>query len=164
MYLALNVGAMLISFLGLIALANALLGCVSSIATYALSLIGCPYVFPVLNLDLIFSYVFAPVAYLMGFTGSEALQVGNLLGVKISANEFIAFSVMLGCGFVERTKALLAYALCSFANFSCIGIQIGGIGVLVPEKRVWLSELGLRAVCAATLANITSAMIVGLLI
>jgi len=58
----------------------------------------------------------------------------------------------------------LAYALCSFANFSCIGIQIGGIGVLVPEKRVWLSELGLRAVYAATLANLTSAMIAGLLI
>ena len=63
-----------------------------------------------------------------------------------------------------RTQAILTYALCSFANFSCIGIQIGGIGVLVPDKRVWLSELGLRALFAATLANLTSALIAGLLI
>jgi len=164
MYLALNVGAMLVSFLGLIALTNAMLGSVSSLSTFLLSLVGCPYVLPTLNLNLIFSYLFAPIAYLMGFIGQDALHVGNLLGIKVTANEFIAFSTMLGLGLTVRMQAVLAYALCSFANFSCIGIQIGGIGVLVPEKRVWLSELGLRAVFAATLANLTSAMIAGLLV
>ena len=164
MYLALNVGAMLISFLGLIALVNALLGCVSTSGNYILPLLGCVYELPTLNLNLIFSYLFAPVSYLMGFVGQEALHVGNLLGIKITANEFIAFNTMISMPLSIRTQAILAYALCSFANFSCIGIQIGGIGVLVPEKRVWLSELGLRAVFAATLANLVSALIAGLLI
>lgn len=164
MYLALNVGAMLISFLGLIALTNAMLGYVSVAATFALSLVGCPYIFPTLNLNVIFSYLFAPVSYLLGFVGQEALNVGNLLGIKLTANEFIAFNQMVNMEFSSRTLAILTYALCSFANFSCIGIQIGGIGVLVPEKRVWLSELGLRAVLAATLANLTSALIAGLLL
>lgn len=164
MYLALNVGAMLISFLGLIALANALLGSISVYGNNVLALMHSSYVLPQLNLDYIFSYLFAPVSYLMGFVGEQALIVGNLLGIKITANEFIAFHKMVSMELPLRTQAILAYALCSFANFSCIGIQIGGIGVLVPEKRVWLSELGLRAMFAATLANITSAMIAGLLI
>jgi CNT family concentrative nucleoside transporter len=164
MYLALNVGAMLISFLGLIALTNSLLGLVSQCANYILFLSGFTYMLPTLDLNLMFSYLFAPISYLMGFVGQEALHVGNLLGIKITANEFIAFTTMSTISLSVRTKAILAYALCSFANFSCIGIQIGGIGVLVPEKRVLLSELGLRAVYAATLANITSAMIAGLLI
>jgi len=164
MYLALNVGAMLVSFLGLIALTNALLGTISSVSTFVLSIFGSSYVFPTLNLNLIFSYLFAPIAYLMGFIGQDALHFGNLLGIKVTTNEFIAFSTMLGLGLTVRAQAILTYALCSFANFSCIGIQIGGIGVLVPEKRVWLSELGLRAMYAATLANLTSAMIAGLLV
>jgi CNT family concentrative nucleoside transporter len=161
MYLALNVGAMLISFLGLIALVNALLGFVAVSGNYILSLVGCSYLIPALNLNLIFSYLFAPISYLMGFVGQEALHVGNLLGMKISANEFIAFHEMVSMPLSIRTQAILTYALCSFANFSCIGIQIGGIGVLVPEKRLWLSELGLRAVFAATLANVMSALIAG---
>ncbi len=164
MYLALNVGAMLISFLGLIALVNALLGGFSTCGNYMLLLLGCAWELPVLNLNLIFSYLFAPISYLMGFVGQEALAVGNLLGIKVTANEFIAFNTMISMPLSIRTQAILAYALCSFANFSCIGIQIGGIGVLVPEKRVWLSELGLRAVFAATLANLMSALIAGLLI
>lgn len=164
MYLALNVGAMLISFLGLIALVNAMLGFVTISCNYILAFVGCSYILPIFSLNFIFSYLFAPIAYVMGFVGQEALTVGNLLGIKITANEFIAFSSMVTLPLSMRTQAILAYALCSFANFSCIGIQIGGIGVLVPEKRIWLSELGLRAVFAATLANITSAMIAGLLI
>lgn len=164
LYLALNVGAMLISFLGLIALVNSLLGSISLGINYGLSLLGSCAVIPDLHLNLLFSYLFAPIAYLMGFSGNEALVVGNLLGLKITANEFIALSSMVGLALTVRTQSILAYALCSFANFSCIGIQIGGIGVLVPEKRIWLSQLGLRAVFAATLANITSAMIAGLLI
>lgn len=164
LYLALNVGAMLISFLGLIALINAILGCVSISGNYILPLIGSSYILPTLDLNLIFSYLFAPISYLMGFVGQEALNVGNLLGMKITANEFIALSSMVTMPLSIRTKAILTYALCSFANFSCIGIQIGGIGVLVPEKRVWLSELGVRALFAATFANVTSSLIAGLLI
>ena len=164
LYLALNVGAMLISFLGLIALTNAVLGLVSVSGNYLLLFVGCSYILPALDLNLIFSYVFAPISYLMGFVGQEALNVGNLLGIKITVNEFVAFNTMLTMPLTLRTQAILTYALCSFANFSCIGIQIGGIGVLVPEKRIWLSELGLRALFAATLANLTSALIAGLLI
>lgn len=164
MYLALNVGAMLVSFLGLIALVNALLGSVSTLGNYVLPMVGCSYALPALDLNFILSYIFAPVSYLMGFVGQEALSVANLLGIKISVNEFIAFHEMVSMPLSIRTQAILTYALCSFANFSCIGIQIGGIGVLVPEKRVWLSELGLRAVFAATFANIMSSLIAGLLI
>ncbi len=164
LYLALNVGAMLISFLGLIALTNAVLGLVSTFGNYTLPFAGCPYILPALNLNLIFSYLFAPIAYLMGFLGQEALNVANLIGIKITVNEFVAFNTMLSTPLSLRTQAIVTYALCSFANFSCIGIQIGGIGVLVPEKRIWLSELGLRALFAATLANLISALIAGLLI
>jgi len=164
LFLALNVAAMLISFLGLIALTNSLLGLVTNLSNYLLPFVGSAYIFAPLNLNVIFSYVFAPISYLMGFAGTEALNVGNLLGIKITANEFIAFNTMLGMQMSYRTQAILAYALCSFANFSCIGIQIGGIGVLVPDKRVWLSQLGVRALFAATLANLTSALIAGLLI
>lgn len=164
LYLALNVGAMLISFLGLIALVNSMLGLISTSGNLLLPYVGCSYVFSPLNLNVIFSYLFAPVAYLMGFIGQEALYVGNLLGIKITVNEFVAFNSMLTMPLSFRTQAILTYALCSFANFSCIGIQIGGIGVLVPDKRLWLSELGLRALFAATLANLTSALIAGLLI
>jgi len=164
LYLALNVGAMLISFLGLMALTNAILGCLSDSINYGWSFIGSGSLIFDLNLNSIFSYLFSPIAYLMGFVGQQALHVGNLLGIKLTANEFIAFNTMLTMQLDARTQAILAYALCSFANFSCIGIQIGGIGVLVPNKRIWLSELGLRAILAATLANITSALIAGLLI
>lgn len=164
LYLALNVGAMLISFLGLIALTNSVLGLVSTFGNYLLPYIGCTYLLPAINLNFIFSYLFAPVSYLMGFVGQEALHVGNLLGIKVTVNEFVAFNSMLSMPLSLRTQAILTYALCSFANFSCIGIQIGGIGVLVPDKRIWLSQLGLRALLAATLANLMSALIAGLLI
>lgn len=164
LYLALNVGAMLISFLGLIAFVNFMLAGCSHWINAATVAFGGKALLPSFSLDLLFSYLFAPVSYMMGFVGMEALHVGDLLGTKLAVNEFIAFNKMLGMQLSYRTQALLTYALCSFANFSCIGIQIGGIGVLVPEKRGWLSELGLRALCAATLANFTSALIAGLLI
>lgn len=164
LYLALNVGAMLVSFLGLIALTNSVLGLVSTCGNSLLLYCHSTYLLPAMSLNVIFSYLFAPISYLMGFVGQEALNVGNLLGIKITVNEFVAFNTMLTMPLSFRTQAILTYALCSFANFSCIGIQIGGIGVLVPDKRVWLSELGLRAMFAATLANLMSAFIAGLLI
>lgn len=148
MHLALNVGAMLIAFLSLLALINSLLSVFYS---------G-------LNLSVIFSYVFAPFGYLLGFTGQEALKAGELLGIKVTVNELIAYAQMVDMHLSERTVAILTYALCGFSNFSCIGIQIGGIGALVPEKRQWLCEFGLLTVLGGSLSNLLSAMIVGLLL
>ena len=164
LHLAMNVGAMLIAFLGIIALGNALLGQVSHLINYGLLNAGFSFVVPQFSLNVIFGLMFAPIAYGLGFVGTEAFMVGQLLGTKLGINEFIAFDAMLKMGLSDRTIAVLTYALCSFANFSCIGIQIGGIGALVPSKREWLSELGLRAVFAATLTNLVSACMASLLL
>ncbi len=164
LFLALNVGAMLISFISLIALFNYLLEYSSTQANSLLSQWGYAFALPLINLKYIFSWLFAPFGYLLGFTGEEAFKVGSLLGIKVTINELIAYGHMVASNFSERTSALLTYALCGFSNFSCIGIQIGGIGSLVPEKRHWLTELGLLAVLGGSLSNLLSAMIVGLLI
>jgi concentrative nucleoside transporter, CNT family len=164
LFLALNVGAMLISFISLIALINHALEFSSSHINSFIADHGYAISLPILNLKYIFSWLFAPFGYLLGFTGNEAFAVGNLLGIKVTINELIAYGHMVSQQFSERTTALLTYALCGFSNFSCIGIQIGGIGSLVPEKRHWLTELGLLAVLGGSLSNLLSAMIVGLLI
>ena len=164
MYLALNVGAMLISFLALIALLNSIIAYVGLSANGVLAYLGIGYVLPNLSLNVILSYLFAPFSYLLGFTGSEALVVGRLLGTKMAVNELIAYGSMVKEQLSPRTVAIMTYALCGFANFSCIGIQIGGIGGLVPNKRQWLSELGLLAVLGGSLSNLLSAAIAGLLL
>ncbi|MBN1549791.1 hypothetical protein JW872_03980 [Candidatus Babeliales bacterium] len=164
MYLALNVGAMLISFIALIALINSLLALCSDGIGMAYNILGITAAVPTLSLNAIFSYVFAPFSYLLGFTGDEALQVGALLGTKLTVNEFVAYGEMLKTTLSARTISIVTYALCGFSNFSCIGIQIGGIGVLVPSKRSWLSELGLRALLGGSLSNLLSAMIASLFI
>ncbi len=151
--LALNVGAMLVAFIALIAFVNALLA-------FAGSWIGMPH----LNLNFFFSYLFAPFAYLLGFTGSEALSVGQLLGTKLAINEFVAYTELVKAGLSERTVAVVTYALCGFANFSSIGIQIGGIGALVPSKREWLSSFALLALLGGSLSNLLSAMVAALFI
>lgn len=157
--LALNVGAMLISFLSLLALINAVLGYSSTLVnTYSW------FEIPKLSLDWIFSKLLAPFGYMLGLTGQEAADAGQLLGIKVSVNELIAYSEMITMNLSERAQALLTYALCGFSNFSCIGIQVGGIGALVPEKRAWLCELGLYAVLGGALANLLSAMVVGLVL
>jgi CNT family concentrative nucleoside transporter len=161
--LALNVGAMLVAFLALLALINTLLGYVSIKLNDLCVVYNCGITIPVLSLNYFFSYVFAPFGYLLGFTGDEALKVGQLLGTKVTINELIAYSEMVKMSLSERTIAVLTYALCGFSNFSCIGIQIGGIGALVPEKRAWICEFGLLAVLGSSLANLLSAMIAGLL-
>ncbi len=145
--LAFNVGAMLISFLAILALINAVLG----------------YFFGT-SLNVIFSYIFSPFGYLLGFEQREALAIGELLGTKVAVNELIAYGDMLKMNLSDRAVSLVTYALCGFSNFSCIGIQIGGIGALVPEKRAWLTELGLYAVLGGTLSNLLSAMVAGLLL
>lgn len=162
--LALNVGAMLISFLALLAMLNAGLLYIGSLCNYVFTMIGCSCVIPPLTLDLIFSYLFAPFGYMFGFSGKEALNIGQLLGTKVAINELIAYSSMGSMGLSERAVNIMTYALCGFSNFSCIGIQIGGIGALVPEKRGWITQLGLYAVLGGTLSNLLSAMVATILL
>ena len=146
--LALNVAAMLISFIALLALVNAL----------------CDLVFH-RTLTMIFGYLFSPFGFLLGFDYAQAMAIGELIGTKVVVNEVVAYEQMLSMSILsERALNIVTYALCGFSNFSCIGIQIGGIGALVPEKRKWLTELGLYALLGGTLANILSAMIIGILI
>ena len=146
--LALNVGAMLISFLALVALVNALLG-----------LVG-------LSLQQIFGWVFSPIAWSMGVPWQDAPIIGNLLGTRMALNEFVAYSQLgtLKDSLDPRSFTIATYALCGFANFSSIGIQIGGIGALAPTRRHDLARLGLRAMFAGTLANFVTATIAGFLL
>jgi len=146
--LALNVGAMLISFLALIALVNAILG-----------LAG-------LSLQQIFGWVFAPVAWSMGVPWRDAPTIGNLLGTRMALNEFVAYSQLgpMKAALDPKSFTIATFALCGFANFSSIGIQIGGIGALAPNRRHDLARLGLRAMLAGTLANFITASIAGFLL
>lgn len=157
--LALNVGAMLISFIALVAMIN---GCLGGLTSMINSALGTHL--PSLSLDSIFSWLFYPFAFLLGFTGNEAVQVGQLIGTKVAINEFVAYLKMVDMQLAPRVAALTTYALCGFSNFSCIGIQVGGIGALVPEKRKWLTELGLTAVLGGALSNLLTAMVAGLFI
>jgi concentrative nucleoside transporter, CNT family len=148
LHLALNVGAMLISFVALVALVNAILGTVG------------------LSLQQIFGWVFAPIAWSLGVPWKDAAVVGNLLGTRTALNEFIAFAELgrLKESLDPRSFTIATFALCGFANFSSIGIQIGGIGALAPTRRSDLARLGLRAMVAGTLANFVTAIIVGFLL
>jgi len=148
LHLALNVGAMLISFLALIALVNALLGLVH------------------LGLPQMFGWVFSPVAWAMGVPWRDARVVGNLLGTRMALNELVAYSQLgpLKMSLDPKSFTICTYALCGFANFSSIGIQIGGIGALAPNRRHDLARLGLRAMFAGTLANFMTATIAGFLL
>jgi len=157
--LALNVGAMLISFLALIALINATLGGISYGINWAFNLN-----LPEFSVNSILAYLFSPFAYLLGFVGDEALKAGELLGTKVAVNELFAYIGLVKAQLSERTTSILTYALCGFSNFSCIGIQIGGIGALVPNKKLWLTQLGLYAVLGGASANLLSAMMASLLL
>src|SRR5580693_1606140 len=146
--LALNVGAMLISFLALIALVNAVLGVAG------------------LSLEQIFGWLFAPIAWSMGVPWHDAPRIGNLLGTRMALNEFVAYSKLgpMKDSLDPRSFTIATFALCGFANFSSIGIQIGGIGELAPNKRTDLARLGLRAMLCGTMANLMSASIVGVML
>jgi CNT family concentrative nucleoside transporter len=154
LHLALNVGAMLISFLALVALLNAGLG-----------LIGQPFGIE-LSLQLILGWVFAPIAWALGVPWHDAAIVGNLLGTRMVLNEFVAYSQLgpLKATLDPKSFTIATFALCGFANFSSIGIQIGGIGALAPERRHDLARLGLRAMLAGTFANFLTATIAGMLL
>ncbi len=153
--LALNVGAMLLAFIGLIALLNLMLG-------------GVGNWFDVENLSLqwILGYLFAPVAWLAGMPASEIQAGGSLIGQKIILNEFVAYLELarIQDGMSEKARAVATVALCGFANLSSIAILLGGLGGMAPTRRREIARLGIRAVIAATLANLTSAAITGLFV
>ena len=160
MQLALNVGAMLIAFVGLIALINGILGGVGGWFGYG-----------DLTLQSIFGWIFKPLAYLIGVSWDESAIAGQMIGMKLAVNEFVGYlefakylqpdtAVVLS----EKTNAIITFALCGFANFSSIAILIGGIGGMAPNRRGDVARLGLKAVVAGTLANLMSATIAGLFI
>jgi len=156
--LALNIGAMLIAFVSLIALVNGLFGWGHANLAW----------FPATMQEL-FGWIFAPIAYLLGVSWADAPHVGKLLGTRLVLNEFVAFIDLgklpeQGVILDPRSKIIATYALCGFANISSIAIQVGGIGALVPSRKSDLARLGLRAVAAGTLANFMSACIAGLLV
>ncbi|MGZ4815565.1 MAG: NupC/NupG family nucleoside CNT transporter [Terriglobales bacterium] len=160
LHLALNVAAMLIAFIALIALLNGILGGTHNFLAHH----GFSH-FPT-SLEQIFGVIFAPVAFVIGIPWKDCLSVGNLLGTRMAINELVAYS-MLGAqqaALDPRSFTIATFGLCGFANFSSIGIQIGGISALAPNRRRDLAKLGFRAMIAGTMANLMSASIVGILL
>lgn len=155
--LALNVGAMLLAFIALVALVNGMVAWVGG-------LIGIDY----LSLGWILGRIFAPLAFIMGVPAKEIIAAGDLLGQKLVLNEFVAYAnlaPLINSGELsEKTITILTYALCGFANFSSIGIQIAGIGGLAPKRRSEISKLGVRSLVGGSLAAFMTAVIAGILI
>ena len=155
--LALNVGAMLIAFVALIALLDWPIGWLGGLAG-----------FPELSLNVVLGWVCSPLAWLMGVPWAEADKVGTLIGIKTAVNEFVGYvrmEEMVRAGELsERSVAIATYALCGFSNFSSIAIQIGGIGGMAPERKADLARLGLRAMVAGSLACFQTATIAGFLL
>ena len=156
LYLALNVGAMLIAFIALIAFANGLLGWIGGLPGMGWA----PG-----SLQQIFGAVFAPVAWLLGVPWIDAPTIGNLLGTRMVLNEFVAYAQLgpIKESLDPKSFLVASYALCGFANLGSIGIQVGGVGSLIPERRSELAKLGFRAMLAGTLANFMTACIAGLI-
>jgi CNT family concentrative nucleoside transporter len=155
--LSLNIAAMLIAFLALIAMINGIFGWVHGLP-------GMGWVPD--SMQGVFGILFAPVAWLLGVAWQDAQAVGNLLGTRLVLNEFVAFLQLgpLNESLSPRSFTIATYALCGFANFSSIAIQVGGIGALAPSRKSDLARLGLRAVAAGSMANFMSACIVGILV
>jgi CNT family concentrative nucleoside transporter len=155
--LALNVAAMLIAFIGLIALVNFVLVKLGG-------MVGAPY----LTLEYILGFLLRPLAWVMGVPWEESANVGALLGIKTVVNEFVGYvrlQEMVAAGELsERSRIIATYALCGFSNFSSIAIQIGGIGAMAPSRKADLARLGLRAMIAGSLATFQTATIAGMLL
>ncbi|MCA1059424.1 NupC/NupG family nucleoside CNT transporter [Rossellomorea aquimaris] len=153
--LALNIGAMLLAFIALVALINGLLG-----------LVGGIFGFDGLSLELLLGYAFAPLAFAIGVPWHEAITAGNFIGQKLVINEFVAYSAFapeIG-NLSDKTVAIISFALCGFANLSSLGILLGGLGNLAPNRRADIARLGIRAVIAGALASLLSAAIAGMFI
>ena len=165
--LAVNVGAMLLVFIALMAFGNAILGKVGQIGDIN-GIIAETTRFDSLSFQFLLGYLCAPIAWLMGVPKEDMILVGQLIGEKTVLNEFVAY-MSLGklkaeSAFVHEKSIIMAtYVLCGFANFASIGIQIGGIGALVPERKALLSQLGMRALLGGSLACMFTAVIVGML-
>jgi CNT family concentrative nucleoside transporter len=157
LHLALNIGAMLIAFLALIAMINGVLG-------WGRTMPGLWWL-PA-SLEQIFAWLFAPVAWLMGVAWNDCATIGNLLGTRLVLNEFVAFLQLgpLKAHLEPRSFTIATYALCGFANFSSIAIQIGGIGAIAPSRKGDLARLGLKAVAVGSMANFMSACFAGMLV
>ena len=163
--LALNIGAMLLAFIALIALINAPLTWFGDVTGLAAA-IGKPT-----DLATIFGYLLAPIAWVIGVPWQDATTVGSLIGQKVVINEFVAYLQLAGIvngqtpgvTLTDEGRLIATYALCGFANFSSIAIQIGGIGGLAPERRSDLARFGLRAVLGGTIATLMTATIAGVL-
>ncbi len=157
LHLALNIGAMLIAFLALIAMANGILG-------WGRGLPGLHWL-PA-TLQQVFAWVFAPIAWLMGVAWDDCATIGNLLGTRLVLNEFVAFLQLgpLKASLAPRSFTIATYSLCGFANFSSIAIQIGGIGAIAPSRKADLARLGLKSVAVGSMANFMSACVAGMLV
>jgi CNT family concentrative nucleoside transporter len=155
LHLALNVGAMLVAFISLIALLNLILGAVGGLVGY-----------PDLTFQLVLGYIFSPIMFIIGVPWNEAIDAGSFLGQKLILNEFVAFSNFgpQEGDFSEKTAAIITFALTGFANFGSLAILLGGLGGIAPSRRPLIAQLGIRAVLAGTLANLMSATIAGILI
>jgi CNT family concentrative nucleoside transporter len=155
--LALNIGALLIAFVALIAMANTFIGGIGG-------LFGAPD----LTLQAILGLALAPLAFIMGVPWAEAREVGSLIGVKTIVNEFVAYqqlAVSISDGVLsERSALIAAYALCGFANFGSLAILLGGIQAIAPERRPEAADLGLRSVLAGTLATCMTGCLAGLIV
>ncbi|MGM0826918.1 MAG: NupC/NupG family nucleoside CNT transporter [Bacillota bacterium] len=153
--LALNIGAMLLAFIALVAMINGLLG-----------LVGGWFGMDTLSLELILGYAFAPLAFAIGVPWSEAVIAGNFIGQKLVINEFVAYSAFapeIG-NLSDKAVAIISFALCGFANLSSLGILLGGLGNLAPDRRGDIARLGLKAVIAGALASLLSAAIAGMFV
>jgi concentrative nucleoside transporter, CNT family len=166
LHLALNIAAMLISFLALIALVNMGLGYVGAVILRVAHYFGYEPGFRDLSLQTILGALMAPVAYMLGVAWEDCKAVGSLLGTRTVLNELIAYKDLgaLKDKMIDRSFVIASFALCGFANISSIGIQLGGIGALAPDRRHDLARLGVKALLAGTLANYLSACIAGILL
>ncbi len=163
--LAANIAAMLLAFIATLALLNDLLLRLGNLLHLNEWIQKTSYnLYPGLSLQWLLGWLFRPIAYLMGVSWQESLPVGALLGQKLVLNEFVAYTQLPTLPLSEKARILSTYALCGFANFSSIAIQLGGIGSLIPNRRGELASLGLRAVIGGSLAAISSAAWVSLLL
>ncbi|MGO2414140.1 MULTISPECIES: NupC/NupG family nucleoside CNT transporter [Cobetia] len=151
--LAINVGGMLLAFIALIALGNIILGWVSGLFGY-----------DDITLQLLLGYAFAPVAWVIGVPWHEAIQAGSFIGQKLVLNEFVAFADLAShqIKLSEHSEAIIIFALCGFANLSSVAILMGGLGLMAPNRRGDIAQMGMKAILAGTLSNLMSASLAGL--